>query len=185
MDSRIYGNPDRTLVPVTRRHPKGRDDENAGLQSIPAAVPGAGTPQASNPLSIDRRYDASVVGSVGPHAQTERWRYQVPLRRRTKIETVFAEVLRSAVGGTNQPYYGRVELQRSGAQDWTPVCIASSSQGTTIVSGGQRQVNSGPFDMYEGDTIRAVTADTTAGGTVGYTLTLIGTEFDAVPSSGS
>jgi len=177
MDENIYGNGPYLGSAFQFRKPKGKGDTSPN----PAPVPGAGTPLRLNPKTLDFVYAGA---SIPPHALTQRWIYQVPPRRRAKIDSGVVEVIRVTAAPGNLRYAAQIQIQRNGSSDWIPIAVCASCFGVSIVSGGFRQNMSSAVELFEGDQMRAVTEDTNGGGTVNYCATATGTEFDAVQTGG-
>lgn len=176
MDHKIYF-PTRVDFGVynTRRYPKGY-----GPQTLPIG-PTQPTDPNSNPLTVQRHYSVTLVP---PHAQTERWNYTVPPRRRAVIQSAIAKMLRDVAAPGNLGYGARIHLRRANGQ--VDVFIAHCIDTNNAVGAQTSMIHTGPIEMFEGDTVFATTFDPNAGGSVVYTVTLTAIEYDNVhPTVGS
>lgn len=171
-DSNIYSGPQRELgVYGTRRHPKGSG--GAGV-----SVPGGGTPLDARPAPISLTHSG-----LGPIAQAARWTYQVPPKRRAKLESALTYVTRAAAAAPAQGASAIVTLQRSGTSVEVPISHAQIFDNTL----GARHdgLHTGPLELFEGDILRGYTVDLSTGGATLLRVDAVLTEMDAVLNVGT
>lgn len=155
-----------------RRLPKGRTYPAPGVPEGPT-VP---TDPNANPVTISRFHNA---GGVTPHALTERWSYTVPRNRRAQVQSAMAHLVRSTAAAPVNDWLGVIRVERSGVPTQDIDLIRAHSFSNTV--GERVEMNhTGPFELFEGDRIFAATLDNSTGGGVGYDLTLLAIEYDAI-----
>lgn len=116
------------------------------------------------------------VAAVAPHAVTTRWTYTVPAGRFCVLESAYAWALRDAAAAPAGLVIALVQYTPSGGVSNRVVTAAFLNAAVDT----NRQMNWGSeLRMKAGDKLEGVTLDLSTGGTVFYSLSAIGTEYDA------
>lgn len=175
MDQRIYGRLNRADLGVygTRRYPKG--------VNIPLSIPQGPTQPTdpnSNPAGVQRHFSSS---GIAPHAQTMRWEYIVPPRRRAVIQSVYVKVMREVAAAPSVGYRANVSLIRAAdlAQGVFTYLAQAHGASNNVGDPVVEFPNSGPVEMFEGDILRGHTEDISTGGQISYAVSATIIEYDA------
>ena len=120
-----------------------------------------------NPTSISKTFTNT---GVAPHVITSRWTYTVPAGRKCQIEFVQIELVRKTVAAPVNTAFGYVTI--AGAS-----FLRAVMESNTIGERSNTVAGVGVI-LEAGDVIAGLTFDSSTGGTITYTLTLKGTEFD-------
>jgi len=126
-----------------------------------------------NARSVVERYFGD---SVGPHALTTRWTYTVPRDRMAFVEHMFVKVRRYIEAAVVGRVIAYIQITPAG-ESWDP--IAEAGLVTNVVGDYEECWLGQAFVLVTGDTIAAVTSDTSNGGNVDYRTIIKITEFDA------
>ena len=128
----------------------------------------SGRPQAydRNPLAISVDAD---LGLIGPHAITQRWSYTVPAARKFQATSVFGRCQRATAATTP----GRALTTVLDAGTLFTAAIYTNVAGDK----DSAALGTGPF-YAAGLLVRGYTSDASTGGTMDYTNSLRGVEFD-------
>jgi hypothetical protein len=122
-----------------------------------------------NPTSISTMFGQALA--VAPHTSTARWTYTVPTGRKAAIVGAHYEVFRNSAATTGGDITSLVN-----AQNAFPVYfdVFNNTVGFT-----DRERNSGTMYLLAGQAITANDTDLSTGGSVSFTTSAEGTEFDA------
>lgn len=176
MDKNIYFQTQTDYgVYATRRYPKGR-----GVPTTPIG-PTQPTDPNANPLTVSRGFR---VGTVAPHALTERWNYTVPLRRRAQLQSANVLALRKVAAAPEGHVQVSVQVKRNG--DLSGFILVAAEIRSNTIGNYAIQNHTGPFELFEGDTILLTTVDDSVGGSTELGGTVLLIEYDAIhPVTGS
>lgn len=103
---------------------------------------------------------SSFLVGVSPHAETSRWSYTVPTGKVAMVTLLEAVVMRSGSATTSLWY--RADIRRNNTNILRAMNI-SNSLGVESV-----RILEGAIPLLTSDTLAAVTADGSTGGTVDY-----------------
>jgi hypothetical protein len=130
-------------------------------------------PWDRNPLMVRLSYEAD---GVAPHFLTERFLYTVPSRRKAILNSLAIAIIREVAPTTTGLVVARIVITPSGGSPLTILRIAHQ----LAAVGEPFHLTTDPNAlMSPGDVLAAVTNDQSTGGTMGYNLSAILTEFDA------
>lgn len=131
-----------------------------------------GRPEDRNPLGISYSF---ASGSIAPHADTTRWTYTVPANRRFILNEAYAHLCRTALAGAA----GAISVNILVNQGAGNIYVARLYDLNNYVGDTMQLVIPAGLVLLAGHYIYATTSDTSTGGTVLYTVTLTGFEYDA------
>lgn len=118
---------------------------------------------------------AEYVGTVGPHAGTNRFTYTVASGKKLITEFAYSSMYRATVAAP-VGQYSAIVFAQVGAN--TPRFAYIDSVKNTV-DATQQTTTAGAITIYAGESLNGYTSDASTGGTVSYILQAKGTLFDA------
>lgn len=125
-----------------------------------------------NTLNPGNQYNAQAVA---PHGATTRWTYTVPSNFRTMVSSIFAQFMRITAAAPVGRLSAGVQYTASGGAGefmLRGVCL------TNVIGDKDSQSWHGDMVMLAGDNLLGTTSDAGTGGTVDYTVSWQGVEFN-------
>lgn len=124
-----------------------------------------------NPLKVSQFQDHS---SLAPSGMTQRWTYTVPAARKCQVDGLIASMFRQSVGAP----VGESEVMINLVGTATGPFVMDIDVQNNVVGGLGYLSNSGGPILLTGDIISCYSRDLSTGGTIAYTTSFHGIEYD-------
>jgi len=126
-----------------------------------------------NPTSIQKLH---ADAGRSPHSETERWTYTVPSGKKALIESLYIKIMRATAASSAVLVLAAVQLGLGGGTNyyhWIAALRTNNVGDKDDIIIGQSII------LNAGDVLRAISSDSSTGGTVDYYILAKITEFDA------